>query len=112
MKLNLRLILLLRVGLVLLTTDASLVSLPKTKTRHDQVHLLLHQAKCSLPVWRTLVLRRILLCIVEVIVVFVTTEWAAPVEPVVAEFAAIVVVDFIILRVVALGDFLLGSGSA
>ena len=110
LKRNLLLRLLLKICLVLLMTTLMLASLLKTKTSHDEVHLLLHHAECSLPVWRVLVLRRLLRCITVLFVII------AAVPSVVAELTkvelAAVALNVILLRVVALGDFGLGTGAA
>ena len=107
---NLLLILLLRVWLVLLTVALMLISSLKTQTSHDEVHLLLHHAECSLPVWRVLVLRRVLRCI-TVLVVIIAAVPSAVAKLTKVELMA-VALNVILLWVVALGDFGLGTGAA
>ena len=74
---NLLLILLLRVWLVLLTVALMLISSLKTQTGHDEVHLLLHHAECSLPI------RRVPLgcsvCSIVKVVIVVTSRWPSAV---------------------------------
>ena len=51
-------------------------------------------------------------CVVEVVVILVATGWAASAELAVTRLTAVVVVDFVVLWVVALGDLGFGAGAA